>query len=76
MLTNHEMLLVALHPYKGQTLKLSIIKSILLSKFPKFNLGSFLPNDHSQIGNKSCCSCVGTQRQLFIKVKRSTYQIV
>ena len=75
-LTNHDMLLVALHPYRGSDLSLSVMQKIVLSRFPQFNLGSLQPNDHSQLGNKNCCRCVGTNRQLFVNVGRATYHIL
>jgi len=75
-LTNHDMLLIALHPYKMQRLTLSKMKEIVLKRFPNFNIGSLQPNDHSQKGNKCCCKCVGTKRQLLVNVGRGTYHIL
>jgi len=75
-LTNHDMILVALQPYKGQELSYAKIKEIVSARFPNFNLGSLQPNDHSQLGNKNCCRCVGSNRQLFINRGRATYQVL
>ena len=75
-LTNHEMILVALEAYKGQELPLVKIKQLVLARFPNFNLGSLQPNDHSQLGNKNCCKCVGTRRQIFVNTGRATYYIL
>lgn len=75
-LTNHDMMLVALNRFKGQELSYSEIKDIVLTRFPNFNKGSLQPNDHSQLGNKSCCRCVGSSRQLFRNVGRARYFIL
>jgi hypothetical protein len=75
-LSNHEMLLVALNPYKGQVLTSAEIKEIVSAKFPEVNIPSIQPNDHSDIGNLRCCSCVGTDRQLFINYGRAKYQVL
>jgi hypothetical protein len=75
-LTHHEMLLVALHSYKGQILSATEIKNIVIAKFPEVKVRCILPNDHSDIGNLRACSCVGTDRQLLVNVGRATYHIL
>ena len=74
--SNHEMMLVALDPFKGQMLTSAEIKAIVKTKFPEVNITSIQPNDHSDIGNLRCCSCVGTDRQLFVNYGRAKYQII
>jgi hypothetical protein len=74
--TNHQMLDEALKMYQGKVLHTSEMRRIVLSRFPEFKLGSFLPNDHSDIGNKHPCSCSGTSRRLFDRVARHTYKVL
>ena len=73
-MTNHEMMSAALKSYRGQTLQTSEIRKIVVSKFPKFNTGSLLPNDHA-LGNKQPCSCAGTKSRIFDRVERGQYLV-
>jgi len=73
-MTNHDMITSSVKQYRGKVLETSQIKKIVLSAFPKFNEGSFLPNDHA-FGNKSCCSCVGKKRQIFDRVEPGKYLV-
>lgn len=74
-LTNHEKLLVALHPYRGATMSTKEIWEITHKKFPEFKRTSCLPNDHSQVGNKGACSCVNSARTLVYKIGPNQYQV-
>lgn len=74
-LTNHEKMLVALHPYRNATMTTKEILEIVNRKFPEFKRTSCLPNDHSQVGNKGACSCVGTMRMLVYRVGANLYKI-
>ena len=62
--------------YQGKVLHTSEMRRIVLSRFPEFKLGSFLPNVHSDVGNKAPCSCAGTPRRLFDRVARHTYKVL
>ena len=73
-LSNHDMMASAVKNYRGKVLETSQIKKIVLGAFPNFNEGSFLPNDHA-FGNKSCCSCVGTKRQIFDRIEPGKYLV-
>jgi len=73
-ITNHEMIATAVKEYRGKVLETSEIKKIVLAAYPQFNPGSLLPNDHA-FGNKSCCSCVGTKRQIFDRVEPRKYRV-
>lgn len=74
--TNHQMIEEALKVYQGKVLHTSEMRRIVLSLFPEFKHGSFLPNDHSDVGNKHPCSCSGTSRRLFDRVARHTYKVL
>jgi hypothetical protein len=74
--SHHEMLLIVLNSYKGQTLTASEIKELVIARFPDINVRCILPNDHSDVGNLRACSCVGTDRQLFKNVGRATYYVL
>jgi len=74
-MTNHDMIASAVKKYHGKVLETSEIKEIILGAFPQFNPGSLLPNDHG-FGNKSCCSCVGTKRQIFDRVEPGKYRVL
>jgi hypothetical protein len=73
-MTNHDMIASAVKKYRGKVLETSEIKKIVLGAYPKFNEGSLLPNDHA-FGNKSCCCCVGTKRQIFDRIERNNYRV-
>jgi len=73
-MTNHDMIATAVKTYRGKVLDTSEIKKIVLDAFPNFNEGSLLPNDHA-FGNKSCCSCVGTGRQIFERIESRKYLV-
>ena len=74
-MTNHDMLVAAMQSYCGMTLTTDEIKNIVLKAYPQFSDGSILPNDHSS-GNKSACWCVGTENQIFEKIKRNEYFVL
>ena len=73
-MTNHDMLVAALRRYRGKTLSTSEIKRITLKAFTQFSEGSLLPNDHAE-GNKCPCSCAGTNRRIFDKIKTGLYRV-
>lgn len=73
-LSNHDMIASAVKKYRGKVLATSEIKKIVLGAYPKFNEGSLLPNDHA-FGNKSCCGCVGTKRQIFDRIEPGKYLV-
>ncbi len=73
-MTNHDMIATAVKIYRGKTLDTSEIKKLVIDAFPEFTEGSLLPNDHA-FGNKSCCSCVGTARQIFDRVEPKKYLV-
>lgn len=73
-ISNHDMIASAIKKYRGKVLETNQIKKIVLGAYPKFNEGSLLPNDHA-FGNKSCCGCVGTKRQIFDRIERNNYRV-
>ncbi len=73
-MTNHDMIATAVKDYRGKILKTSEIKKIVLGFYPHFKKGSLLPNDHA-FGNKSCCGCVGTGRQIFDRIEPKKYLV-
>jgi hypothetical protein len=73
--TNRDKLQEALAPYRGKVLQSFEMRRIVLARISEFKPGSFLPNDHSDIGSKSSCSCVGTDRRLLDRVARQTYMV-
>lgn len=73
-MTNHDMIATAIKDYRGKILETSEIKKIVLSAFPIFTEGSILPNDHA-LGNKSCCSCAGTERRIFDRIEPKKYLV-
>ena len=76
MPTLHQMFLEAMIPYRGQSLDTKKIGEIIIDKFPDFNLGSNLPNDHSDVGNENPCWCAGTNSRIFNRVRRGKFQVV
>lgn len=74
LMTNHDMIATAVKKYRGKVLRTSEIKKIVFDAFPQFNEGSLLPNDHA-FGNKSCCSCVGTKKQIFDRIEPRKYRV-
>lgn len=74
-LTIHEMYHEAMWPHLNRTLSTSEIGEIVLHKFPDFNLGSNLPNDHSDIGNKGQCWCAKSNQRIFNKISHGRYQV-
>jgi len=72
--SNHEMIASAIENYRGRILTASEIKTIVLGAFPHFAKGSLLPNDHA-LGNKSPCSCAGTDRRLFERIEPGRYLV-
>jgi len=74
-ITNHYRFLEAMEPYRGQILTTSRIGEILKTKFPEFNLGSNLPNDHSDAGNEKPCWCARTDERIFNRISTGQYQI-
>ena len=73
-MTNHEMISVAMRYYRGKTLTTSEIRKVVLGKFPQFNTGSILPNDHAS-GNKHPCGCADTKSRIFDRVERGRYLV-
>ena len=74
-LSNHAMIAFALESYRGKIFTTSEIKTMVLGAFPHFSKGSLLPNDHAG-GNKSPCSCAGTDRRIFDRVEPGRYLIL
>jgi len=73
-MSNHDMFAEAFREYANQVLKTEDIRRILLRHYPDFSTGSILPNDHAG-GNKGACKCVGTDRQIFDRLKHATYRV-
>ena len=74
-MNNHEMIAAALVNYRGKVLTTGEIKEIVLLAYPRFSEGSLLPNDHA-LGNKSPCSCAGTDKRIFKKIVRGSYLVL
>lgn len=74
-LSNHGMIASALESYRGKIFTTSEIKTIVLWAFPHFSKGSLLPNDHAR-GNKSPCSCAGTDRRIFDRIEPGRYLVL
>jgi len=74
-LSNHGMITSALDAYRGKILTTSEIRAIVLGAFPHFSKGSLLPNDHA-LGNKSPCSCAGTDRRIFDRIEPGRYLVL
>lgn len=73
-MTNHDMIASAMKEHRGKILETSEIKKIVLKSFPNFAMGSLLPNDHA-MGNKSDCSCAGTERRIFDRIEPKKYLV-
>ena len=73
-MTNHDMIATAMKEHRGKVLETSEIKKIVLKAYPAFTEGSLLPNDHAS-GNKSSCSCAGTQSRIFDRVEPKKYLV-
>jgi hypothetical protein len=73
-MNNHDMIASAVKDFRGKILEAGEIKKIVMAAFPKFTEGSLLPNDHA-FGNKSCCACVGTGRQIFDRIEPRKYLV-
>lgn len=73
-MTNHDMIAAAVKKYRGKVLETSEIKKIVIGAFHDFTEGSLLPNDHA-FGNKSCCGCIGTGRQIFDRTEPRKYLV-
>lgn len=73
-MTNHDMIVAAMKEHRGKILETSEIKKIVLKTFPNFKEGSHRPNDHA-FGNKSDCSCAGTESRIFDRVEPKKYLV-
>lgn len=73
-MTNHEMIAAAMKGRHGEILSTGDIRDLVCKAFSEFSPGSLLPNDHAE-GNKSPCSCAGTERRLFDKIKKNSYRV-
>jgi hypothetical protein len=73
-MTNHDMIASTVRSYRGQILESSEITKLVIEAFPAFSEGSIRPNDHA-FGNKSCCGCVGTARQIFDRIEPKKYLV-
>lgn len=65
----------AMAAYKGKILSTSEIEQILKTE-TDITLGSILPNDHSNVGNKSPCKCAGTSDRIFDRVYDSNGEMI
>lgn len=74
-LSNHAMIASALESYRGKIFTTSEIRTIVRGAFPHFSKGSLLPNDHAR-GNKSPCSCAGTDRRIFDRIEPGRYLVL
>ena len=74
-LTNHDMYLKAMEAYRGHILTTHEIGEITQNIFPIFNLGSNLPNDHSDVGNNRDCWCARTDNRLFDRIDTGKYKV-
>lgn len=77
--TLHERLQQAVRPRRGDELTRGQIISICLQAFPATPSKSICPDHHAEShrpeGNKGCCECVGTERQIFDRVRRGRYRV-
>lgn len=73
-MTNHDMIAAAMKKYRGKILETSEIKKIVMDAFSSFKEGSHRPNDHA-FGNKSPCSCAGTESRIFDRVEPRKYLV-
>lgn len=73
--TNHDMITSAIENFRGKVLSTSEIQKIVIMAFPHFSIGSLLPNDHA-LGNKSSCSCAGTDRRIFNRIEAGKYLVL
>ncbi len=74
IMTNHDMIASAMKEHRGKILETSDIKKIVLKAFPNFAVGSHRPNDHA-MGNKSDCTCAGTERRIFDRIEPKKYLV-
>jgi hypothetical protein len=72
--SNHEMIKKAMEGHAGKLLGTAEIQRIILAKFPQFNPGSCLPNDHAA-GNKGCCPCAATTSRIFDRHEIGQYLV-
>jgi hypothetical protein len=72
-MTNHDRFATVFRTKKGRTFSTAEIVKLMMTHSDTA-AGSILPNDHAA-GNKAQCDCVGTDRQIFTRVKRGLYQV-
>jgi hypothetical protein len=71
--TNHDRFASVFKNRTGRTFSTAEIMKLMLAE-SEIQPGSVLPNDHGE-GNKGVCPCVGTDRRIFDRVGRGTYQV-
>lgn len=72
-MTNHERFANVFGARTGRTFSTAEITKLMLSE-SDIEPGSVLPNDHGK-GNAGQCDCVGTNRQIFERIKRGLYRV-
>ena len=65
----------ALKPYEKQELPTARIKQIVSKLYPEMPDGSNKPSEHARKTNATPCSCAGTPRRIFDRVKRGLYLV-
>lgn len=73
-MTNHDMIAAAVRGARGQELSRGEIWHLVRRKFPHFNEGSLLPNDHAA-GNKGACRCAGSPNRIFDRLDSGRYRV-
>jgi len=74
--TNCEKFRIALKPYVGQTLTTARIKEIVWEQFKDMPTGSNVPSEHAGTTNETQCSCAGTSRRIFEKVRHGEFLVL
>lgn len=73
-MTNHERFAEVFRERQGQLLSTAEIRRLMLEKYPDLVDGSNRPNEHGD-GNKTPCSCSGSERQIFDRVEHGKYRV-
>lgn len=71
--TNHDRFASVFRRRAGRTFSTAEIVRLMGAE-SDIQDGSILPNDHGA-GNKGQCPCVGTNRQIFERLRRATYRV-
>ena len=72
---NCEKFRIALKDHVGETLSTRCIRNLVWKKYRDMPAGSNQPSEHAGTTNETQCSCAGTPKRIFDKVKHGTYTV-